>query len=109
MADKLRLLIWPIVLKFLMNQGSEYAASYLEARRQRRLGSGQETYIPVRNDKILPVVNEYVDPPVQIVCAPRPSPSFFNSDAFWFTLSGITLGIALSIVAAIIKRAIRKQ
>jgi len=91
-----------------MSQGSEYAASYLEARRQQRLGIGQETDIPDRDDEILPVANEYVNSPVQIVCVPF-SPSFFNSDAFWFTLSGITLGIALSIVTAIIKRAVGKQ
>jgi len=91
-----------------MSQGSEYAASYLETRRQRRLGIGQETDIPDRDDEILPVADEYVDSSVQIVCVPS-SPSFFNSDAFWFTLSGISLGIAISIVAAIIKRGIEKQ
>ena len=107
--SKLIPLIWPFVLKFLMSQGSEYAASYLESRRQRRLGIGQETDLLDSDDEMLPVADEYVDSPVQIVCAPPPSPSFFNSDAFWFTLSGITLGIALSTVAAIIKRAIGKQ
>lgn len=109
MYDKLRLLIWPFVLKFLMSQGSEYAASYLEARRQRRLGIGQETDMSEGDDERLPIANESFDSPVQIVCAPPSSSSFFNSDAFWFTLSGITLGIALSIVAAIIKRASEQQ
>jgi len=85
-----------------MNQGSEYAASYLDARRRRRFGIEQET------DDDVVVLDEPVDAPPQ-VCTPPPAPSFFNSDPFWFTLAGITLGIALSIVAAIIKRAITKQ
>jgi len=106
--SKLMLLIWPFVFRFLMSQGSEYAASYLEARRQRHLGIGQGADMSERDDEILSIANESVDSPVQIVCVPS-SPTFFNSDAFWFTLSGIALGIALSIVAAIIKRAIGKQ
>ena len=34
----------------------------------------------------------------------RPSDDFLSSDAFWFTLSGILLGIALSVVAYISDR-----
>ena len=105
--SKLMLLIWPFVFRFLMNQGSEYAASYLEARRQRRFGI-EQTGVPEDEEKIYLMADEPLDVPLQ-VCASPISPSFFNSDAFWFTLSGITLGIAISIVVAIIKRAIGKQ
>ena len=107
MSNKLILLIWPFVFRFLMNQGSEYAASYLEARRQRRFGI-EQTDVPEDEEKIYLMADEPLDVPLQ-VCTSPPSPSFFNSDAFWFTLSGITLGIAISIVVAIIKRAIGKQ
>jgi hypothetical protein len=84
-----------------MKQGSEQAASYLEARRQRRLGVVPDNNEPEEND-------EPADSSAQVAFTPPPSPSFFNSDPFWFTLSGITLGIAISIVGAIIKQAIKK-
>jgi len=85
-----------------MNQGSERAASYLETRRQRRLRDTGTISMSEGDD-------EFDDSLVQVVCTPPAPPSFFNSDAFWFTLSGIVLGIAISIVAAIIKRATEKQ
>jgi hypothetical protein len=102
-------LLWPYIFRFIMNQGSERMAEYLEVRRQKRLGILPEVSGSAEENEILPVVDEQVDAPVQVVCAPPPPPSFFNSDGFWFTLSGIALGIAISIVAAIIKQATQKQ
>jgi hypothetical protein len=102
-------LVWPFVLRFAMKQASESAAAFLEARRQQRFGIAVEGGAPEANQEGLPVIDELDDLPVQTVCVPPPPPSFFNSDAFWFTLSGIVLGIAVSIVAAVIKRATEKQ
>lgn len=101
-------LVWPHIFRLIMNQGSKQVASYLEARRQRRLGILQEITAPEETDEVYAVVDERVDLPMQGVCAPPPPPSFFNSDAFWFTLSGIVLGVAISIVVAIIKRSTDK-
>jgi hypothetical protein len=88
-----------------MNQGSEQVASYLEGRRQRRLGIVQETGVLEEDDTTLTADEDQA----QIFCTPLPPPSFFNSDAFWFTLSGIVLGVAISIVTSIIKQPIEKQ
>ena len=101
-------MIWPYVFRLIMKQGSESIASYLEGRRQQRFGIAQGGSMPEENDEILLVDDEQIDSPLQIICTPPPPPSFFNSDAFWFTLSGIVLGIAVSIIAAIIKRATEK-
>jgi hypothetical protein len=100
--------MWPILLRLILQQGSKQAASYLEARRQQRFGTAQVSGVPKDNDKIYPATRKRVESSLQI-CAPPPPPSFFNSDRFWFTLSGIFLGIAISIVAGIITRALKKQ
>jgi hypothetical protein len=100
-------LFWPYLFRFMMNQGSERAAEYLETRRLQRLARVQQ-FDETDLAEALVDPDEPVDRPLEIVCSPSPPPSFFASDGFWFTLSGIVLGMTLSIVAYILKRETEK-
>ena len=91
-------LMWPYVLRYLMNRGAAYAASYLQLRRQGRLQH------PVEPEEVLeaffPQEAEIAPAPEIPVCLPPPPPRFLASDAFWYTLSGLFLGTAISIIVA---------
>jgi hypothetical protein len=101
MSNVLKLL-WPFLLRALMKEGTQRTAAYLEARRLQRLARAQELDAA---DVAEALVNsdEQIDLPLEIIYTPPPT-SFFQSDRFWFTLSGIVLGVTLSIVATILKR-----
>jgi hypothetical protein len=91
---------WPYLQRFLTKRAAEYAADYLQARREQRLreDAAQES------DETSSLQEVEDDTVIVVLEAPRPH-SFLSSDAFWFTLSGILLGFALSVVAYILKRA----
>lgn len=90
-------LIWPYLLRYLMNQGAGYTANYLQARRERRetlpeLPEDFEAYL----EEIAEEADELPEP--EVVICPSDSKPFLAGDAFWFTLSGILLGSVVSIV-----------
>jgi hypothetical protein len=90
---------WPQLQGFLTKRAAEYAADYLQTRREQRLREDAEQEIDGTSS-----LQEVEDDPVIVVLeAPRPH-SFWSSDAFWFTLSGILLGFVLSIVAYVLIR-----
>jgi hypothetical protein len=90
-------LIWPYLLRHLMNQGAGYTANYLQARRERRETLPEP---PEDFETYLEEITEEVDelPVSEILICPSDSKPFLASDAFWFTLSGILLGSVVSIV-----------
>ncbi len=94
-------LIWPYLLRYVMNQGAERTANYLQARRERW---SQRTTDPQEIETVLEHYEETGELPLDEICPPAPEPTFFAVEAFWFTLSGIFLGAALSIIVTILKR-----
>jgi hypothetical protein len=90
-------LIWPYLARFLMNRGAEYTANYLQTRRERR--SMQQTEPEIAASLPPQAVEEPVLSP-EILYPPSTSARFLVSDAFWFTMSGILLGSAFSIIVA---------
>jgi hypothetical protein len=98
-------LFWPYLFRFIINQGSERVAEYLEARRIARFQQLNEAQL----EEVLEDIEEETGLPLEVICAASPSPPFFKSDSFWFTLSGIVLGITVSIVAYIFKQDAKKS
>jgi hypothetical protein len=92
-------LAWPYLQRFLTKRAAEYAAGYLQIRREQRLLGQADQEMA----ETLPLQEAGSDKVTEILEA-EPSSDFLSSDAFWFTLSGILLGIALSVVACILKR-----
>jgi hypothetical protein len=90
---------WPYLQGFLTKRAAEYAADYLQTRREQRL----QEYAEQETSETSSLQEAGGDSAIEILEAPPPD-SFLSSDAFWFTLSGMLLGIALSVVAYILKR-----
>jgi hypothetical protein len=90
---------WPYLQGFLTKRAAEYAADYLQTRREQRLLEHAEQEISETSS-----LQEAGDDSVIEIWEAPPPHSFLPSDAFWFTLSGILLGIALSVLAYILKR-----
>jgi hypothetical protein len=90
-------LIWPYLARFLMNRGAEYTADYLQTRREQRSMPQSEPEIA---ESLPPqAIEEPVLSPETVYPSPT-SDRFLVSDAFWFTMSGILLGSAFSIIVA---------
>lgn len=94
-------MIWPYLLRYLMNRGAEYTAGYLQARHMRRL---QQTVEPEIPETFSPQEAEIPPAPEIPVRLPPPPTPFLAGDVFWYTLSGILLGSALSIIVAVLVR-----
>ena len=95
-------LIWPYLSRYLMNRGAEYAANYLRIRREYRLQQSPAPEVPA---EVLSSPNsEVAANSDHLVCTPSPSPPFLASNAFWYTLSGIFLGSALSLIVTYLVR-----
>jgi hypothetical protein len=79
-------LIWPQVRRRLIQRGAEYAANYLQTRRERRLE--KQTALPDDSPAI-----------------PAKTPdSFLTSNTLWYTLSGIMLGAAMGVIFWLLRR-----
>ncbi|MBN1220019.1 MAG: hypothetical protein JXM69_13920 [Anaerolineae bacterium] len=90
-------LIWPYLRRYMTHHGADYAADFLQARRERRLQQAEPE---------APETSSPGDTELEILeCPPSSSNPFLASDAFWYTLSGILLGSVVSIVTiALAKR-----
>jgi hypothetical protein len=90
---------WPYLQSFLTKRAAEYAADYLQTRREQRL----REYAEQESSETSSLQEVGDDSAIEILEVPPPT-GFLSSDAFWFTLSGMLLGIALSVVAYILRR-----
>jgi hypothetical protein len=79
----------PFLQRFLIKRAAEYAAAYINRRREQRLKGDEEP-------DLAPVIEMEEYPPLQS------SPS--SGDAFWYTMSGILLGSAFGIILTYIIR-----
>ena len=89
---------WPNLQRFLTKRAAEYAADYLQTRREQRLLEHAEQELA----ETLPLQEVGGDSVTEILES-KSLDGFWSSDAFWFTLSGILLGIVLSVVVYILK------
>jgi hypothetical protein len=90
---------WPYLQRFLTKRAVEYAADYLQTRREQRLLE----YAEQETNETSSLQEAGDDSAIEILEAPPPT-GFLSSDTFWFTLSGMLLGIALGVVAYILRR-----
>ena len=90
---------WPYLQRFLTKRAVEYAADYLQTRREQRLWE----YAEQESSETSSLQEVGDDSAIEVLETPLPT-GFLSSDAFWFTLSGMLLGIALSVVAYILRR-----
>ncbi len=74
-------LFWPFVQGYMKKRAAEYTADYLQKRRERRLNklSGAE---------------EAALPEQMLACPTS------TADAIWYTMSGVLLGSAFSLILA---------
>jgi hypothetical protein len=100
--------IWPYVQRYLTRRAAEYAAAYVQTRREQRL-SPPEFSEPVPPVEVL--VKEEVEPdvlwaePIEAAGDTFSSPiPFWASNTFWYTLSGVALGTAFSLIVTYIFR-----
>ena len=91
-------LAWPYLQRSLTKRAAEYAADYLQTRREQRLLAHAEPELA----ETLPLQEGGGDSMAEIFES-KPSTGFLSSDTFWFALSGVLLGIALSVVVYILK------
>jgi hypothetical protein len=88
-------IVRPYLQRFLTKRAAEYAADYLQARREQRLMDQAEQQVTETA-----LSNELAT--TSTVESSPTSASFLASDPFWFTLSGILLGTALSVIVALL-------
>ena len=74
----------PFLQRFVINWAFEYAAHYLNLRREQRLHPNEER---------LPAVEAVVEKPVPV----RPG-HYSSKDVVWFTLAGMLLGSILGVM-----------
>lgn len=74
----------PFLQRFLFNRAAEYAADFLNKRREQRLSPDEEMLVESSG----PAVSEYLST----------APGYSSNDAIWFTLSGVLLGSALGVM-----------
>jgi hypothetical protein len=94
-------IIWPYLFRYITNQGSEYAANYLQTRREQREQQTEEPEVlePLTIEEVEPISQiESMEELRELICPPPKR--FLSSDAFWFILSGISLGVAFSLIVA---------
>jgi hypothetical protein len=103
-------LVWPYLQRDLTRRAAEYAAAYLQARREQRLPPPESsvTSPPVEVEVLAEpevepdvVWTEPLEASDDALAAPTP---FLASNTFWYTLSGIALGTAFSLIVTYIFR-----
>jgi hypothetical protein len=86
------LLLWPIIRRLLLKRASEYAADFLNRRREQRLNPPEES----------PEISS-----AEIAGCPPCPPAHIGygpTDIFWFSLSGVLLGSALGVLVSYLVR-----
>ena len=85
-------IIWPYLLRFL----AKYAAEYLQKRREWRKPQGKESPESLSAEQI----HEAQSAAAESIDSLPAQTGLLSANAFWYTLAGVLLGSALSIIVA---------
>jgi len=109
-------IVRPFLQSFLTKRAAEYAAKHLQERREKRLQKPEETIEEPQPESISETTALPPEPAVEFIVPPAAEagevesdrlPSKFSwSDTFWYTLAGIFLGTAFSLM---INRIIKEE